>query len=557
MLVKMSRVLFILLLIFAVVLAGCAKSDSSGGSGNNTGSNAGSNNNAGNNPSAAAAGGGGGSSAANQGQANGEQPQYGGTLRIASLQSANTIGYPPRISSPRDIVVANTALETLARYDLEGNLVPHLALSWETDKEAQTLDITLRQGVKFHDGTDFNAEAAAWNLEQYFVENAYGFTKQDIESIEAIDEYVVRIHMADFNSTTITAVLATSFMVSMEAGKANGKDWMVENPVGTGPFKLVSWDRGVSVKYERNDNYWQEGLPYLDAIEWYFMDNSMTAEAALVAGEVDAIWYAPPEVASKLQGDFDVQALYTGNAQGAMLIYDSVNPNSPFADPTVRRAITHAIDRDSIVNSLLYGFAISTDQWSIPQSWSYNKNLNLSYDPEKAKELLAKAGYPNGFETTITFSNSQLNRDLNTIIQGYLANVGIKANLNPVDAAAWPETLRSNWDGILSTGYKAEVDATQMGEVLRRKDPGAIYTVNIIHPDILEEKYKEARKLVTIDEKRDITYELQRLVFDEYAILTTLYVNTVPSVKHKKVRGDGLSYFDANIWTPETAWISR
>ena len=199
-------------------------------------------------------------------------PQYGGTLEM-KIQEPSDLGYPAAMTGTSDVQYASVCLESLMRYDEKLNLVPLLATDWKSDANAKTITLTLRKGVKFQDGSDFNATVCKWNFNEF---NAGTRTDlKNIKSIDIIDDYTLKLNLSSFDNTLLSSLaIDPGTMISEKAFEANGgKDWAIKNPVGTGPFQFVSWTKDVSVKWKRYDDYWG-GKPYLDGIEMRNSRNS-------------------------------------------------------------------------------------------------------------------------------------------------------------------------------------------------------------------------------------------------------------------------------------------
>jgi peptide/nickel transport system substrate-binding protein len=238
---------------------------------------------------------------------------------------------------------------------------------------------------------------------------------------------------------------------------------------------------------------------------------------------------------------------------------DSVHPNSPFAKSQVRQAIGYAIDKQTICDTLLPGVSAPTEQWGMPGSWSYNPNFaGFKYDPAKAKQLLADAGYPNGFKTNFLVQNAPAQVDLATAIQGYLSKVGIQVNLDPADTArlspfkyqqAWPE-------GLIMGAIKVDADvAIQMRNVVH--SGGALYTFGMIHPQEIDDLINKALTIADVNSKEGVNRQLQQLVFDKYALFTPIYVQLVVSAKYPDVQNDNFNAVEATMWSPESTWLGK
>ncbi len=488
-----------------------------------------------------------------------EGPKQGGILRIGILQDAASLGDPPSLRSFQDFVIMNTTMESLGRYDTNGRIVPWLAEEFIEDPDNLTLTIPLKQGIKFHDGTDFNAEAAKWNLDRFAEVGRSEFG--GISSIDVIDEYTVQITLESWDNTvSVGAGYFAGPMISPTAFEANDADWAKLNPVSTGPFKLVSWERDSKQVYERNEDYWQEGLPYLDGIEWHIIADPVTAMASFQAGELDAFVAVPGQNASDIEAAGGIiLTLPTGiGAAIAGVAGDSAHPDSPFADVLVRQALAHAIDREAILDTLLSGYGTVVNQWALKDSWAFNPDIvGYPYDPDKAIELLTEAGYPDGFETTIWANNRGATPQLATAYQGFLADIGITANLEVVDFSVYNEhVVNGTWDGIILFSSRVEADAAlTMPRVLSAN--GLLFAKGLMHPDDMETLFATVRSEPDFDTKVGMIHELQRLAFEEYAIINPIYISENLMAKYPYVQGDGLNTTHGSNWTPETTWLDK
>ena len=185
--------------------------------------------------------------------------QYGGILKIGMDSDARSLG-DPLDTWYQTHVMGRPALEVLGRYDEQGIMTPWLAESWDEDASAMTFTIKLRKGVKFHDGTDFNAEAVKWNWQRFI--DSKDEAVAAVKSIDIVDTYTIRANLSTWdNYITYNLCNYAGIMVSPTAWETNGSDWGEKNPVGTGPFQFVSWERDQSVKYKKFDGYWQKGKP--------------------------------------------------------------------------------------------------------------------------------------------------------------------------------------------------------------------------------------------------------------------------------------------------------
>jgi peptide/nickel transport system substrate-binding protein len=360
------------------------------------------------------------------------QPQPGGIYKVIIRSGSNLFGYPPRIAgSGRDY--APPFFDHLINIGDDGKYHPGLALSWDASKDGKTVTFKLREGVTFHDGTPFNAQAVKANIDNLIPPNEQILS--GITSVDVIDDRTVKLNFSEYNNLILFhfANNPATYMYSPEALKKNGKDWATTHPVGTGPFILKEYQPNISVKAAKNPNYWQKGLPYLDGIEMFMVGEAITQALTLKAGQAHAIYSAQQVVAELRDQGYPLQAGYGGFLG---LCFDAMN-SEIFSKPKVRAAIEYAIDKEAICSGPGQGLYAPTYQIVPSTSPDYNKACPpRKYDPAKAKKLLAEAGYPNGFGFKMFYLDSSW-KDGIVAAQSYLAKVGINMEVNYVNASAY------------------------------------------------------------------------------------------------------------------------
>ena len=483
-------------------------------------------------------------------------PVYGGVLDIGTGITIPFIGYTPGLNNNSYMQFTQIPFESLTFYDEAGNIAPKLAESWETDADKKTITFHLRKNVKFHDGTPFNAEAVKWNIEQY--KAAKRTEVSIVESMDVLDDYTIVLNLSSWNSSTLEGIGFFVYYMSPMAVQSNGEDWAKKNAVGTGPFKLVEYKEDVGMKYEKNTDYWVEGLPYLDGINITIINDMSTATASLQAGEIDLLSYASTLQAKTLEssGDFVLETNTNGvGVESTGVIPSSSNPDSPFNNVKVRQALCYAIDRDSIVNALGFGYLKTTNQWASPGSKTYNPEVKgYPYNPEKAKALLAEAGYPNGFNTVIyAFAGD----DFNPAVAQMLQEVGIRAKIELVDGPKLYSNMLEGWDGLMYHWASVGPDlGLYMG---RHLDPdGAFFAKGILHPEDSLELLEKIRTARDEETKLKYSFELQKLIYDKYALFgKVLYIQAIITIKYPYVKDDNWTKYTAASWTPATAWIAK
>ena len=295
---------------------------------------------------------------------------------------------------------------------------PALATSWEVLDGGTRYRFHLRQGVTFHDGTPFDAEAVAFNFRrvidpefEYFYERAgalRGSPFRHLRGVEIVDAMTVDLvlekpwglflsQLGTFLSPGLPLIL------SPESVRQHGNEGANTHPAGTGPFKVTEIDPGVKIVTERNAHYWDQPLPFLDRIIYVVMPEQSTRVFALESGEVDIVTQLAPDNIERLSETFQVVQSPISN----QMWYMAVNVDQPpLDDPRVRQAINYAIDREAITNDLLRGICIPSSGMAFPTSPLWDTEQRYPYDPDKAKALLAEAGHADGFKIAIRVPTS-------------------------------------------------------------------------------------------------------------------------------------------------------
>jgi peptide/nickel transport system substrate-binding protein len=486
------------------------------------------------------------------------KPQYGGTLRIGETFEGISVGYPPKILMMTGYREAAPAIETLFRVDKTGKVVPWLATGSTDDVAAKTITLTLRRGIKFHDGTDFNAEAVKWNLDQCMAAKTAGTGK--FKSVDVIDNDTVRIYLTQWDSTTTTHLAqAVGMMISPTAYKKNGEQWCANHPVGTGPFEFVSWEKDVRMVHKKFGGYWQKGKPYLDRIEFSPISDSLTRLISLKKGELDLMMTQSAKDIAPLEKEGYVVSRQLQGSGTYGIIPDSSNPKSPWADVRVRQAAQHAIDTEAIVKTIFYGEAEAANQWIYKGHWGHNPNVTgYPYNPTKAKQLLAEAGYPNGFKTKLLYRTTPEYDQLTAAIQAYLKVVGIDIELDPGQTARYNQIAYSGgrWEGLIWNTVSSNPDVTA-ALVDRYAGDGRNYSLMLV-PDDYAKAIQNAVAASDFEAKQRWTKEAMKLMIDKYCLQILLYCRKDLAVSPRSLHNHGYCATpNTASWSPEEAWLER
>lgn len=360
----------------------------------------------------------------------------GGELNFAIGTDPEMIDPVRATSSPAAMVMVHM-METLFEYTEEGEIIPLLAKGYHVSEDGLVWDLYLNEGITFHDGTPFNAEAVKYSLER-MRGAVYSFLIDEIKDMEVVDEYTIRLK-TDEPFAPILAHLSHNFVsiVSPAAVEKYGEDFN-ENPVGTGPFIFESWSRGEKLSLVRNDDYWGDNA-YLDRINFLIVPEDSTRVVLLETGEADAIMRVPPRDVDRLQGRDGIDVL---SIPSVRTIYIGFNfQREPFTDKRVRQAFNYAVDKEAIVTHILGGAGRPSDAPISPGLFGYAPQPPYEYNPEKARELLAEAGYEEGLKVTFHHPVGRylMDETISQAVQSQLAEVGVDCELITLEWATYLE----------------------------------------------------------------------------------------------------------------------
>jgi len=370
---------------------------------------------------------------------------------------------------------------------------PCLAESWDISENGLELTFNLRHGVKFQDGTDFNADAVVFSFaRQYDTDNPYhqygewaywGYMFSDVDRVEKIDDYTVKIVLKATNASLMTSLAMFTACIVSPANAEMYKEDAFKHPCGTGPFKFVEWVKDDHITLVANEDYWRE-RPELDKLIFRVIPDDSARLMALEANEIQGMEYPDPVSFDRIEANPDLQLLtQPGMNIGYMAmncgygyvdadengVRDSNEPwvktpayFEPLTKKEVRQAINYAIDKESIVTDLYKGTAIVAKNGMPPFMLGYNDDIeDYAYDPEKARTLLADAGYPDGFEVTLyvmpvarpyMFDPTKIGQ----AIQAYLGAVGIDVEIYSVEWATYLQETEAGKHQMCLLGWTGD-----------------------------------------------------------------------------------------------------
>lgn len=490
-----------------------------------------------------------GSEAAGSEAAPGEVSE-GGSLTIAIPQPHNTF-FMPQSTTTGDRFGAQPVLESLGRADTEGNYYPWLAEEFVTDAENLTFTIKLREGVKFHDGSDLSAEVVAWNIQQY-IDNGKASEIGSPKEVKVVDDKTVLIQYEEW-ANNWDNVIGDIYICSKEAYEKNGEEWCKTHAVGTGPFVLESFVTDNKITYNKNENYRIAGLPHIDHLEIDIITDTNTMMSALLNKEVGVAMKFENEAVINAIKQAGFESIGRKNANCAdikHIIWNSKSDKHPMGDLKVRQAIMHAVQWDEVAKALSGGLGEATPLFCTSDSWAYSPEAEFyEYNLDLAKQMLAEAGYPNGFETTI-YTKAQDN-DTATAFQAILSQIGIKAEVTVLDSSALAAMQKEDdIDGFIANRGASKMDFTN--NYIRLYSSEGIKNHGImLRPAEFEEPLFAARAAKTIEEKKENLQKAAKALVQDYVMITPMAVVYYESFAVPGLVDSGIYDVSLEQWTPE------
>lgn len=504
---KKSKVLTLLMLIVALVLAAC-----SGGS--NEGSDSG-----------------------------GKKGKKEGKDITIAVSSTFTGMDPHDTNDTLSNSIQKTMMEGLLGFDEEMNVIPVLAKEYSANDEATEFTFILHEDVKFHDGTPFNAEAVKVNFDR-LADESNGLKRTSlynvIDTVEVVGEYEVKFTLHESFGAMINTFAHPAGMIhSPKALEEYGKE-VSKNPVGTGPFKFVEWKPGESLTVEKFEDYRIPDQPKVDKLIFKPVTENGSRIAMLQTGEADFIYPVPTEQAKSIDGKNDIEVV---NEPSIVVRYMAVNNlKEPFNDVKVRQALNYAIDKEAFISVVTNGYSDVMDS-IIPENLQYySKQDPYPYDVEKAKELLAEAGYADGFKTTLWGANSSSAMKAMEFLQQQLAKVDVQVEVVSMESGTLSDKIWS-----VQTPEDAEVDMYYAGwssstgdadwgirPLLGGKEAFPPYSFNVSYYDNPKVNELIQGGLNTADDAKraEVYAEAQKILWDEAAWVSLTADQTIYGKKN-------------------------
>jgi peptide/nickel transport system substrate-binding protein len=493
-----------------------------------------------------------GSSTSNGSTSNGT-PKTGGTLRVAQETEINTLD-PNTSGLVVEREIYYNMYDSLLGIDAKLNFVPGLALTWKFT-DPVTLVLTLRQGVKFQDGTDFNADAVKFNLDRYMTSTDPAAARKSdlgsVQSVEVTGPSTVTLHLKKADATLLAALVdRAGMMLSPTAIRQLGPN-LTTAPVGagTGPFEFVEWKRDDHLTLKRNPNYWRKDssgrqLPYLDQVIFRPMTDLNAILASLKTGDVDM---------ARLVAGKDVAAVKSDSTlfyrDTPSLGYGGFELNvsqPPFNDPAKAKAVALAVDRNQILQNVDFGVGTVSYGPLTSASWAYDQSEKIFDKPDPTKARATATG----FSFTLKTANTQDQIQIGQLIQAQLAKAGITVNLLPEDFGKLTlETRVQHQFEAALQGWSGRIDPD--GNMYAFWHTGGSFNDGRYSNPQVDQLLEQARATTDQAQRRQLYQQAQKVIVGDAAYVFTVNP-AVPQISSKKVQNftlipDGINRF-SEVW---------
>ena len=470
----------------------------------------------------------------NNGSGGGTAGGYKNTLTWA--QGADVTSLDPHQGKETPAVQVNTQIfDTLVTVDPETNeVVPQIAESWEQTDD-QTYVFKIREGIKFHDGSDLTAEDVKFSLDRARNSAAVSYIVNFIEEVTVDDDHTVTVKTTAPYAPTLRNLAIPFAAIVPKAVVEADENAFIQNPVGSGPYKFVEWNHGDHVTLKSFDDYYA-GKPETENLIMKVIPETSQRTIALETGEVDLAYDLAVNDIPKVNSD-DKLTVY--EIPSLTCWYVSMNMNKkPFDNPKVREAMSMAIDRQTIIDTINAGSGQTADAIIAPAVFGYYSTGVKEYNPTKAKELLAEAGYPNGFSTTLWVNDNQSRIEMCQAMQAMLLEVGVQCNLEVLEFGSFiSRTTAGDHDlayfgwttssGDADYSYYSLEHSTQQGAAGNRSF--------LADPDV-DKLIEEARSNTNEEERKELYKELA-IKLDEINNNIPVYYSSINVGANKKVEG--------------------
>ena len=474
--------------------------------------------------------------------------RYGGSIVVGVQQDIDSLD-PHKATAAGTKEIIFNIFEGLVKPDENGNLINAVASDYQVSEDGLVYTFTLRDNVKFHNGNVVTAEDVKYSLERVsglLDGTPLISTLSTIKSVDILDEKTVQVTVENANTELIYSFVAAI----IPAG--SGEDETAD-PIGTGPFSFVSYKPQQGIVLAKNPDYWQEGLPYLDQVEFKIINSADTALLELQGGTIDFYAYLTDSQAQALQGSHQVISSPTNMVQALFLN----NAVEPLNDVRVRQAISYALAKESINDFVGGGNGTLLSSAMLPTLKEYYVDLNDTYgttaNVEKAKELMADAGYADGFDMEIAIvSTYEFHMQTGEVIVEQLKEIGINATIKGMENSSWLDEVY-NGRQFDATITALTCDMTP-GYLMNRFQTDSSKNFINFQSAEYDEIYAKAQAALDPDEKAGYYKELQKILCDQAG---SVFIQAPANQTAISSKLEGYKFYPVYVQDMSTVYITE
>ncbi len=488
-----------------------------------------------------------------------DKPVRGGRI-VASMDLQPRSLDPIMGDAPTsDRYVLIQVFQSLVRFDDKGKLVPWLAESWAYADGDAALVFRLRPGIRFHDGTPFDAEAVAFNVRRT-IDPATNAPRSpdlsDVAGIDVIDPMTVKVRLKAPSGAAISAfAVEAGMMCSPTALRKFGADFG-RNPVGTGPFQFSEWVSGGHVALAAWDGYWEKGvdgraLPYADGVTIRFIPNTAVKMIEVKAGNVHIVDGITPRDFAEVEANPLMRLMPVPPGVAQWLTFNVGRP--PFDNAKLRAAVNAGIDRTQLMRAITRGYGAVTPTFVPPSEWAFDPGLRApTLDPARVKRLLAEGGKPNGFEATLSIIQRDPDTQVAQLVQAQLRPLGIQLKIEILERQAWvPKVLGHQHEVAMGRVNVPRADPDQVFGPFFGRDAAQNWS-DLKDPAVFD-AVDAARRATDLGVRKAAYAKAQQLILDQdaYAWLFFREARHVVRAELKNLEIDS-----GGAWLLATAWLA-
>jgi peptide/nickel transport system substrate-binding protein len=483
-------------------------------------------------------------------------PQSGGILRFARTQDAVNLD-PIKPLENLSIWTVLLIYDQLVRVSADGKgYEPGLATDWNIAKDGKTFVFNLRKDAVFHDGSPVTAQDVKFSLDRArSPECNWNWMYTDITSVDITgDNQITILSKVPYAPILSNLALFSASIVPEKVVKEKGKDYLANNPVGSGPFIFEQWQRGQKMTFKKNPNYWKKGQPYLDGVEFVQEPEDTTRQLKLRAGEIDVASDIPYSSIATLKNEQDINVQLFPLA-GINLIHINTT-KEPYGDVKIRQAMNYAVDRNSIIQTILLGNGKPAVSY-LPRVLYFDDKLpSYEFNVDKAKQLMKESTKPQGFKTKLTInSGNDVYRQLAIILKQELAVIGIEVEIEQLEPGTKEENLNAmNYE--IAAGYVTsdviDPDELTTYEVASEGGTKSFFT-GYKNPQV-DELVVKARGELDEAKRKDLYSQIQKIVQQDAPFI---FLFEQPSSYATRSNVQGFTVMSTGNYRLEDVWLNK